>query len=277
MLDHQKHILKNYLVNIQLNMSVAAFTKVPESWRDLNFISDFNRFYFIVDGEGFVKIGDEEYYPNPGQLFILPAGLLQSYSTISTHTFLKYWCHFTAKIGNVDLFRILDVSHFVDVKDADRLVALFQKLIAHYRSDDITATLGVQSVLFELLACYIENVPIDQIRLRQSASIEKINLVLKYIESNLSKEITVAELAELLHLHPNYFIRFFKTMLDISPIQYINRTRTERAKQLLISTNKSISEIAELVGLDLFYFSRMFKTYTGFSPTEFRSVVTRRD
>ncbi|MDG0791526.1 AraC family transcriptional regulator [Cohnella ginsengisoli] len=63
------------------------------------YLSNFhNKFYFITDGEGWLKIGDRELYPKPGRLALMPEGVLQSYPAIYDKPYTKYWCHFTAKM-----------------------------------------------------------------------------------------------------------------------------------------------------------------------------------
>lgn len=55
--------------------------------------------------------------------------------------------------------------------------------------------------------------------------------------------------------------------MGLSPMQYLNNQRMEKAKDFLLSNTMTISNIAHLVGFDdPLYFSRVFKKYTGVSP-----------
>src|SRR6478672_10476024 len=103
----QRTFWKKYIARAKIDVEYALYTKVPKTWNDEIPACPVNRLYFIIEGEGFVKIGDHTYYPKPGELYLLPAGSDQAYGTISDHTFGKYWCHFTAKIGDLDLFQII--------------------------------------------------------------------------------------------------------------------------------------------------------------------------
>ncbi len=120
----QRTFWKKYIAKAKLDFYYAAYTKVSRTWNDENPACPFNRLYFIIEGEGFVKVGDQTYYPKPGELYLLPAGSDQAYGTISDHTFGKYWCHFTAKIGDLDLFQILHTSPSIIVKDPEALQKL---------------------------------------------------------------------------------------------------------------------------------------------------------
>ena len=79
-------MLNNYFTNMHVNLIVAAFTKCPELWSDIDYTPDYNKFYFIREGEGWLKVGEKEFYPKPGQLCLMPAGIKQSYSNISKNT-----------------------------------------------------------------------------------------------------------------------------------------------------------------------------------------------
>jgi iron complex transport system substrate-binding protein len=59
--------------------------------------------------------------------------------------------------------------------------------------------------------------------------------------------------------------------LGISPIEYKNRLRMEKARHLLLYTYNTVSEIAASLGFDSVYvFSRIFRQYNGLSPSSFR-------
>ena len=270
--------LKNYLSHLNINLIIADYTHCPANWRDIDYIPDYNKFYFICNGEGWLKIGEQEFFPKPGQLFFMPAGIKQSYSTISKNTFEKYWCHFTAKIGDVSLCNFIKFPFYIDVVDKKEVEKLFIKLIDYYKSEKIPSCLYAQSMLIEIFAYYIGNIPEGNLLLSPSSSVKKLNYLLLYIENNISLDLTVEKLAKMAGFHPNYFIRFFKKHMGNSPINYINKIKMEKAKELLsINDEMNISEIAYTIGFnDVYHFSKVFKKYTGFSPSEFRNIVKNK-
>ncbi|NIK77836.1 AraC-like DNA-binding protein [Paenibacillus castaneae] len=263
---------KTYLTGLQLHVIVAEYTKVPVTWNEDNYTTDVNKLYFIQEGEGYIKVGNRQFYPKPGDLCLMPADKVQSYGTTSANTFGKYWCHFTAKLNNFNLFQLLEAPILVPVAERLRLEEKFERLIHHHKSEEWTASLHVQAALLEILALFLEQAEQVNINTPAAGSFEKMNAVLTYIEEHLSENITVDSLAQLVHFHPNYFIRMFKNTTGLSPIQYVNRKRMDKARQLLSFTAHSISEIAETLGMDAAYFSRLFKESTALTPSEYREI-----
>jgi AraC family transcriptional regulator of arabinose operon len=81
----------------------------------------------------------------------------------------------------------------------------------------------------------------------------------------------VASLASSVALSPSRFAHLFRQQVGVSPMQYVDLQRLQRAKQLLERTAKSISEIAFEVGYDPIHFSLRFKQHTGVSPRAYRN------
>lgn len=275
MQHHTSELWKRYLSKVQLNLIVAAHTKVSKSWHDKGRTPEYNRFYYIEEGEGYVRVGHQEFYPKPGELYLLPAHEHHGYGTISPNTFQKYWCHFTATIDQIPLFRLIECTYSVKISDPMRLKALFEQLIQWQYSNHFTAGMRIQALLLEMIAIFLEGLDTVQLNDRKDGTIEKVQAVIKYIEEHLSQNLTLEEIAKIAHFHPNYLIRLFKETTGRSPIQFVNQLRMEKAKTLLASTSWSITEVAGELGMENSYFSRMFKDWTGLTPSEYRELLPR--
>lgn len=272
-LDKNNPLLKNLINGLQVNVEIAEFTKCWREWRDIDYIPSYNKFYFICDGEGWLKINDTEFYPMPGQLYLMPAGITQSYSSISENTFTKYWCHFSAKIGETNIFDILQLPCFVEIKDKLAFELLFRELIINHKSQSLSASFRAKAILLEIIAQFIDNSEDNSIQISKAESLDILHFFTKYVEAHLSEEITINQIAKAVNFHPNYFIRYFKAHTGVSPMHYINRVRMERAKELILRNQINISEVGNKTGFnDLSHFSKSFKNYTGYSPSEFRKI-----
>lgn len=96
----------------------------------------------------------------------------------------------------------------------------------------------------------------------------------RYIDENLTEELSVSNIASDLFITPNYFSRLFKRITGEGCNEYIVRKRIERAKSLLETTSMKAGKIAMMVGYrDTNYFSLAFKKHTGKSPTKYREDI----
>jgi AraC-like DNA-binding protein len=267
----QQQLIRLYLDNLQVHVTAMGHNLVWPDWRDIDYTPDYNKFYLICDGEGWLKIGDKEYAPKPGQWFLMPQGVKQSYSYTDGPRFTKYWCHFTAKVGENNLFDLLKIPVFLETGEGGEPQRLFRELLSSETGTSLTAPLLMKASIMKLIAYYVEHAAAGEAGVEPAAVSVSLQAVIEHIHLNYFRNLTINELAERAHLHPNYFIRVFKRHFGTSPIQYVNRKRIEEAKWLLTSTNLMLAEIGAKVGIpDVSYLSKLFKSSTGLSPTAYR-------
>ena len=93
----------------------------------------------------------------------------------------------------------------------------------------------------------------------------------KFIQKNYNQEITLLQVADYVGMSPNYLSSLFKKDLTLSFVEYLNKVRINKAKELLLNTNLKLYHIAFDVGFNNeSYFIRIFKKNTGMRPNEFR-------
>lgn len=99
-----------------------------------------------------------------------------------------------------------------------------------------------------------------------------IEPVLRYINENYAKDITLQKLSEIAYVHPIYLSKLFKEKTGVNFIDYLTRVRVEAARRLLGNLSLRIYDISEMVGYDSpKHFSKVFKEITGLTPKEYRS------
>lgn len=95
---------------------------------------------------------------------------------------------------------------------------------------------------------------------------------MKYIEENITADLSLEQIADALHISASHLSRTFKKAAGISLTDYINQFRINKAKELLRGTDIYIYAVSEMVGYhDATYFSSMFKKLVGVSPSEYRN------
>lgn len=102
-----------------------------------------------------------------------------------------------------------------------------------------------------------------------------IQKVTTQIESDLSSDLSLNNLASIFGVNSSYLSSLFKKETGVTLTEYVNKKRVERAKELLLSTNLQIQNISQRCGiLDVNYFTKTFKKHTGLTPKKYRENQT---
>lgn len=103
-----------------------------------------------------------------------------------------------------------------------------------------------------------------------------INSIHTYISSHYAEEITLASVAQVVHLSPYYISKLFKKTTGENFIDYLTSVRMEKAMELLLAPNVRVYDVAEQVGYkSTKHFSQVFRAYTGKTPSEYRQIYFR--
>ncbi len=95
----------------------------------------------------------------------------------------------------------------------------------------------------------------------------------KYINNNLSGDLSLISLASMLSFNPSYLSRMHREVTGIKLSDYITNARLQHAKGLLKHTSKNISQIAREVGYENSNcFARAFRRQEGISASEYRTL-----
>ncbi|KAB8314715.1 helix-turn-helix transcriptional regulator [Tolypothrix campylonemoides VB511288] len=99
----------------------------------------------------------------------------------------------------------------------------------------------------------------------------KLNQVKDFIEEGLAEDLSIADMAAVVHMSQFHFARAFKTATGQSPHRYLTQRRMERAKVLLSVTRLSVAEVAYRVGFyNTSHFTAQFRKATGTTPKAYR-------
>lgn len=92
-----------------------------------------------------------------------------------------------------------------------------------------------------------------------------------YLRGHLGESVKLRHLAAACHLSVSRLSHLFREQVGMTPLEYLETERLERAKRLLAFTNLPVQSVATEVGFENpFYFTRRFKRATGVSPRDFR-------
>lgn len=98
----------------------------------------------------------------------------------------------------------------------------------------------------------------------------QVERAVDFMETNLSKPLTLADVANASGLSPSHFARRFKSATGAPPHQYLMSMRVERAKRMLME-REPIAEIALACGFThQEHLTRIFRRLTGATPASYR-------
>ena len=100
---------------------------------------------------------------------------------------------------------------------------------------------------------------------------DRLNKVYEYVFQNLRKRVSVEEIAELLHMTPTSFSRYFAMKNNKPFSRFVTEIRIKHACEMLTETDASIAEICYECGFNtLSNFNRQFKEVTLKTPTHYK-------
>lgn len=258
----------DHFANLFIVYYYGSYIHLDQSWKGYNQNCVYSKFYYITEGECEIKIGDTAYHGLPGRLFYLPAGTKHSFYHINDNFITKHWVHFKLESGGESIDKRYTLPFYVDVTSDNGLSDCF--LAVNLPCTSLADELKRNAKLVELFSIYLSLCENSQ-SVNYYAGNDGFGKVLQYIKTNLNRKLIVAELADLMHVHPNYFIRMFKNKTGMAPLKYVNSLRCEIVKSLLENTNTPVNTIMQQVGFEeSSSFSHFFRQNTGYSPNEFR-------
>lgn len=218
----------------------------------------------------------EATYSVPGALGIYPAYLSQKFSWGEEVEFFNLFLEpsFLSQVGyevfgHDRLELVPNVTVPIDPLIQQICFALKTSLEIDGDNSSLYADSMAQALVVHLLSRYSTQSPRIQIRAGRLTQ-QQQRQILEYFQVNLDRNISLAELAEILRLSPCHFAHLFKNSTGISPHQYLIRCRVERAKQLLTLDGLSIAAVAQTLGFaSQGHFTYHFKRLVGMTPKVF--------
>lgn len=121
-----------------------------------------------------------------------------------------------------------------------------------------------------LISLMLRTLLIQVLILAQNPPATTVERVIQYIQSHLGEQITLEQLSGIAFVSKSYLTKQFKQETGQTVIEYVNNARIEKAKMLLVTTQKTVEEISYAVGFESpKYFFRVFKALTGQTPLAF--------
>ncbi len=99
-----------------------------------------------------------------------------------------------------------------------------------------------------------------------------VKRAIAHLQQHHASALTRTDIASAVGVSEDYLSHIFRQEVGLSPWEFLNRYRVQRAKELLRASDAPMLEIAERVGFgDLSYFNRVFRRLAGCTPGAYRA------
>lgn len=231
---------------------------------DLNFHRHTHRSFevaFVFEGTLRCDVDESTYdlHSNEG-ILILP-GQIHSFSTVGHSK--SYLCVFSTD-WVYSFYNELRGNHF-----ASPCFTFEDDYVCRALQDKENNKYIIHSLLYGLCGRVFAN---SALLKTNQAHFAMINSIAFYIQDNYQSNITLKEIAEKFGYNYCYLSSFFSKYFGTNFSSYVNRFRTQLAREYLTTTDTDITEISNICGFETIRnFNRVFKNECGVTPKEYRT------
>lgn len=268
--------------NFKKEISVRAFTYTDYSIEMHN--HDFYELNIVLAGTGTHCIENGSFRVKSGDVFVIPPMIAHAYTDTENlevyHILFKksFFAQNQAEAQKVNGFlQFTEIEPFLRGNSScSYFLHLGQLELMQIRNDleiiddnsefpwEECASMKYHTV-WKLLYWFSQSLykQINMVR-RSSENRYEVQIInaLEYIHDNYSEKITIDILCNEVYLSRSTFLRNFKAVCGVSPVEYLNNYRCKKAIGLIESANCSKTEIAHSCGFyDLSHMERMLKNY----------------
>lgn len=239
-----------------------------ESYRIFRECSEFWVIEYISSGMGSIEINGKVYYPQKGDVYLLPSGSRHCYYSDAKEPWIKTFVNFRGAVadGLASAYHLKGIVLFPGVEQAvaERFFQIYT-MMQNRNLEDAYVIFKTEILIHEIFHILGQ-------KIKSTIGIsDEMKKIKDYLETHVSVSVTIDELSALIYRSPDYLIRHFREEFGMTPYKYFIEKKMEAAKTMLRDTSLSVKEIGELVGYeDAHYFSNVFRKESGIPPLQYR-------
>jgi AraC-like DNA-binding protein len=237
-------------------------------------------FIIVAQGSKDVMIGQEVYHFDKSQMILLPVALplaMQLMEASSSEPYLavrleldpQRISEWVLKLYPQGLppVRQMSKGYIADVNLS--IINAVARLVECLHNDgdaELLAPLVLDEILIRILRSPI-GAQVVEMGFAES-DVQRVSKVITWLQGNFSRQMKVAELAELVHMSPSSFHVHFKSVTSMSPLQYQKALRLHEARRLMLASAMDATTACRLVGyVSDSQFSRDYSRFFGNPPS----------
>ncbi len=225
-------------------------------------------------GVGRVNRGPGRFLVHPGELLLFkPLTCHDYHADERLGRWTHQWVYFFPRPDWFELLTWPEAAPGIlrlDLRGSEqwtRITALFEELVAWSRAPLARRDQLAMSALEQLLLwCDAANPLAEHARLDP-----RMQRVLDHLGRHAGDPVRIQELARISGLSPSRLSHLFRDQVGVTPMQWLENHRIERARELLLMSGRPIAEVGAEAGMpNPVWFSRLFRRHAGMSPSAFR-------
>lgn len=246
---------------------------------------------FVLDeGEVRVGIGEQNYDLRAGDGCFINSGVIHSFTTlVMTPCRYRSFVFAPEVIGGAP-GSVYDVAYvrplqekgapFLRLGEAPEDVTYFKafdRAFAASETEDYAYEFRVRDALSEILLYLIKKGTAAEPHFMPPVQEQRLKEMLLWINENLTRNLTVEQIAKNVNICPRECQRIFRQYLQYSPMEYVMRRRILTAAEQLLTTDRPVTEIALDTGFaSPSYFTKQFRQQMGMTPLAYRKCTQQR-
>lgn len=138
-------------------------------------------------------------------------------------------------------------------------------------SIELADQLIIKASLLQFFATLEQHHLFSQTEKPDDHRVETIKTAITYIREHYQEKIYIRDIASFIGLNEQYFCRFFKKAIGLSPVEFLNEYRIRQAMRLLKESTVSVTDVCLECGYNnMGNFLREFRRYAGTTPLQYR-------
>ena len=256
---------------------VTGLSQIPDSYKEADVL--ISRRFFCMQGQhtfGYEELPSlsKEEVLDPRKLTFYTdyfVGYLQTFNRKKVSTTLQelevYLYDVQNNISEVKLF-LTDL--YLSIKE--KITLIYNTLSIPFPTNStVIDFMEKKHYLYEIILFLSEQFEMIMNASGSPSRTSVLDDILYYIDNNYQSNIRLESIAPLFGYNSAYLGKIFNKTVGESFNSYVDHTRIEHSKELLLSGNYKVYEIAEKVGYrNVDYFHKKFRRYVGERPAEFR-------
>ena len=233
----------------------------------------------ILSGEFHFTLDNENHIYKKDDVIFITGGMLHGGTPVDcTYDSIVFDLHMLLKDNHAcakTIYNIMNHQMVINTylsERSDKILPIVKQLSATLAGKKTGYEFLTQGYLYQLIGIIMEDqlYDISTTNTIINERLDSIKDVLAYISDNYANNITLDSLAKIAGMNPKYFCRYFRSMTERTPIDYLNYYRIECACELLSTKYISIKETAISCGFnDESYFIKTLHKYKGITPKQF--------